>query len=298
MAKPLIYISIGVLVAAGGVGAGIGLVQFLKPTVTTYLVDTVTIDYDLARSEYAKAKGNGDFSSMREDLAVQMGFLRLAEEEQHYSFTIGSTVASIVTQSISNRNVSDGSRHFEESNSEGLVNLHNRMFYTGTTVDTYFGESSDYGSHPKKSYSPDEYREWMGRLPSDPLVYVIAPETLAKENKSGDPDTSISIFEDGYKIELELDPRTAVSAYQKQMQAISDLKYKPTFEFCHLTVYTDANLDLRKMVIHEKYMATTSAGVGSMAEADLTIAYFHNTLPEYGFPNPGDKLPDLPKSVD
>lgn len=297
MNKPLVFTLIGFLIAGAGAGAGLALVHLLKPPVTTYLVDTVEIDYELAKSEFAKAKEAGDFSSMRVDLATQMAYLRFAEEEKHHSMTVGATVASIVTQAISARTIRNGSQYFEESNSQGIVNLYDRMYMEGETIDTYWGESSDYGSHPKVTYGLDEYREKMGRLVAEPLSYIVAPETISKENLSGDQTTGIYKTEDGYTIELELDPRTSVTNYQKQMQTVSDLKYKPTFEFCHLTVLTDTNLDLIKLLIHERYMATTSAGVGSMAEADLTIAYYHNCLPEYGFPNPGDTLPAYPASL-
>lgn len=289
-----------VLVAAAGVGAGIALSRYLKPPVTNYLVDEVEIDLPGAKKAYEQIRDSGgDYSKLRADYAVQMAYQLFYQEEQNSTMGVGYSLASIVKQEIQTRTVKDGNRYFEESNSVGIVNLFDRMFMQGDTTDTYWGSSSDYGSHPKVSYSNDEYKEKMGRYISIGLAYVVAPETIIEDNtKSGDPPNGITKTDEGYRIEIELDPKKAVVNYQKQMQAISNLKYKPDFEYCHITVDTDRNLNLIRMKSHEKYMAVTASDIGSKAEGVLITEYYHNALPEFGFPEPGSKLPDYPASLE
>ena len=292
-------ILIGALTAAAGVAAGLGVALMLKPDVTTYLVDTIEIDYDGIRNRYEAVKKKGDLSLLSATDAAQMTFLLFGEEEQNYSLGVGSSVASIVTQKITARSVKDKTRFFEESNSEGIVNLFDRMYREGDSVKTYWGDDPSYQkqANSPETMTADAYREIMGRTPSESLIYVVAPESLSEKNLSGDPETGVSKTEDGLKIELELDPAKGVANYVKQMKTISNLARYPTFDYCHLTIYTDSNLNLIRFETHEKYFATTSSGVGSSAEGRLHTVYYHNSLPSYGFPEPGDTLPAFPASV-
>ncbi len=298
--KSAIVLAIAATIAIGaGAGAGFGLSKILKPDITEYLVDDVTIDVDGAVSNYETIKkSNKDYSKMEPDQAAQVAFHLFSQEEDNYSIGVGYSLASIVKQVITSRTVKNGNRFFEESNSTGIVNLFDRMFSEGDTTDTYWGGTDDYGSHEKITYSNDEYKEMMGRYISQGLVYVVAPETLLDgATPSGDPENSIAKVETGYKIELELDPVKGVSNYQKQMKTISKLKSYPSFDYCHLTIYTDDDLNLKRFETHEKYIAITESGVGSSAEGRLVTEYYHNTLPEYGFPEPGSVLPEFPESL-
>lgn len=283
----------------GGAAAGFGLSKTLKPDVTEYLTDEVTVDVDGAVRSYQKiSKGDKDYTKLTADQAIQVSFHLFSEEETNYSIGVGYSLASIVKQTITSRTVKDHNRYFEESNSTGIVNLYDRMFSEGPTTDTYWGSNSDYGSHEKVTYSNDEYKDMMGRYISSGLVYVVAPESLLEgAPKSGDPATGISKTSDGYRIEIELDPIKGVTNYQKQMKTISNLASYPVFEYCHLTITTDADLNLIRFETHEKYLAVTKAGIGSTAEGRLVTEYHHNTLPEYGFPEPGSTLPAFPESL-
>ena len=302
-AKKWVYIltrvGVWVGVAGLGVGAGFGLAKFLKPDTTQYIVDELTVDMDSALASYEKAKKAGDYTSMRPDEIVNVAYHLFSQEESNHTMGVGYTLAAIVRQEIQSRTVKDGKRYFEESNSVGIVNLYDRMYMEGDQTLTYWGDNPDYGSHPEKSYSNDEYRSLMGRYISQGLIYILTPKTvlLDKETASGDPPTSIGITNEGFQIEIELDPQLGTSNYQKQMQTISSLKYKPTFEFCHLTFYLDKELNLIKFVTHEKYLATTSGGISSTAEGSLITLYYHEA-PSFGFPAKDAKLPDYPASLE
>ena len=298
--KFIVIMSIaGAVAIGGGIATGVGLSKTFRPDVTEYLTDEVKIDVDTAVRNYEAIKRSSkDYSKMEPDQAVQASFYLFSQEETNYSIGVGYSLASIVKQVITTRSVKDHTNYFEESNSTGIVNLYDRMFCSGDTTDTYWGGDADYGSHTKVTYSNDDYKAMMGRYISVGLVYVVAPETmLTDESKSGDPTSGITKTDDGYKIEIELDPIRGVTNYQKQMKTISNLAGYPSFDYCHLTIYTDADLNLKRFETHEQYLAVTSSGVGSKAEGRLTTEYYHNTLPDYGFPEPGSKLPDFPESL-
>lgn len=292
-------LAIGVTGAVvGGIGVGRLISNKFKPDTTEYLVDEVQIDVEGALNAYEDInKGNKDFTKMAPDQAVQVAFHRFAQEEKNYSIGVGFSLASIVRQDIQARSVKDGDRFFEESNSIGLVNIHDRMFQQGDNVDTYWGEGSDYASHPLKSYSAKDYAAMMGRQVKESLVYIVAPETLSEKSLSGDSLSGIAKTDSGYTIEIELNPVKGVANYQKQMKTISDLAAKPAFDYCHLTIYTDSNLDLIRFETHEQYFAKTKAGVGSIAEGRLHTVYYHNTLPEEGFPSVDSPSYAYPSSI-
>ncbi|MCR5078912.1 MAG: hypothetical protein K6B65_03205 [Bacilli bacterium] len=292
-------LSIGVVGAVvGGIGVGKVVAGTFKPDTTEYLVDEVQVDVESALAAYNDiSKGNKDYTKLSPDQAVQVAFHRFGQEEQNYSIGVGSSLASIVKQTILARSAKNGEECFEESISLGLVNIHDRMFQKGDNIDTYWGEGEDYAAHPKVSYSGTDYALMMGRQVKESLVYIVAPETLNATSLSGDPLSGISKEDDGYKIEIELDPVKGVANYQKQMQTISDLAAKPSFTYCHLTVYTDANLDLKRFETHESYFAKTKAGVGSVAEGRLNTLYYHNTLPEEGFPKVDSPSYNYPESL-
>ena len=297
----ILYGSIGLAVCSAGVAAGIVLAKIVKPDQTQYLVDEVTVDLDAMIASYQRAKKSGDYSNMKPEEIVNVAYHLFSEEECNYSIGVGYTIATLggVRQDIQSRTVKSGNRYFEESNSCGMVNIYDRMFMEGGSTDTYWGSSPNYGSHEKKTYSNDEYKEMMGRYISSGLIYIVAEGSLQEGPPlSGDPPTGVTKTSEGYTVEIELNPQKGVTNYQKQMKSISSLKFLPPFEFCHLTFYLDEGLNLQKFVTHEKYTATTSAGFGSPAEGTLTTRYYHNTLPEYGFPEPNSELPAYPTSLE
>lgn len=302
--EPRAFLYPTLIVAAIGTGllAGFEVAQMLKPD--TYQFEAGTANYKpdvtaiMAKVDKASKSGTPYGTALAPEEMTVAAFTLFAEKENSWSQGVGYTQAAMVKQVIQTTTVRDKDRYFEESISSGLVNIHDRMFRQGDTTKTYWGEKDDYASHPEKSMSNTEYAELMGRNVADPLVYLVSPATLLSgASKSGDKETGIYQSGEQYVVELELDPKTAILQYQCQMQAISSLKYKPTFDYCHLTVTLDKNLTLQKMVSHEKYFATTSAGIGSSCEGRLVTVYHHES-PSFGFPEVGSKIADYPESLE
>ena len=303
VAKAFYWPSVALIAILGGGITGFKVVEMFRPTVTEYVVsgDGYEADIDTAMKKYEAAKGNGDFAkSLTVDEMINVSYHLFEQEENTWSQGVGSSVAAgLVNQGIFSTTVHMGERFFEESNSaSNVVALYDRMYQTGDTTTTYWGGDPNYAGHPKQEYPNDEYKQMMGRYVSTALVFVVSPKTLLLDEttSSGQPKTGIYETEQGYVVEAELDRRYGVMNYQKQMKTISNLKYKPEFRYCHITVEMDKDLTLRRMVTHEYYTAVTAAGLGSDAVGSLTTVY-HHEAPPFGFPEVGDPVAPYPASL-
>ena len=282
-----------------GLVTGFVLLRMLKPDAVEYVgsADAYEMDVEAAMTKYEKVKSKGNLhTALTPEEMIAVGYAKFAKEEANYSVGVGYTQAAMVRQSITSRTVKMGERFFEESNSEGMINIHDRMFQEGDSTVKYWGATEDYASNPVVTISNEDYKKEMGRNVSDPLSYTVSPATLIASSPVGDPDNGIYQENGGYRVEVNLDPIYGVTKYQCQMQSISSLKLKPEFEYVHLTVTLDEDCNLIKMATHEKYFATTNFGVGSNAEGRLVTAYYHEA-PSFGFPSPGSILPDFPSSL-
>ena len=282
-----------------GLATGFVLLKTLKPDAVEYVVDGGEYEMDVkaAMTKYEKVKGKGSYAtSLTPEEIIAVGYAKFGEEKQTYSVGVGYTQAAMVRQSITTRTVRMDDRYFEESNSEGMINIHDRMFQEGDSTTKYWGASDDYGSNAPVTVDNETYKKEMGRYVSEALVYTVSPATLIERSPVGDPDNGVFEEGGGYRVEVNLDPITGVTKYQCQMQCISSLKLKPEFEYAHLTVTLDADLNLISMATHEKYFATTNFGVGSNAEGRLVTRYYHEA-PSFGFPSPGSTLPAFPASL-
>lgn len=297
--SPLVFWSVFLAATIGlGAGAGFGMTKLLKPDSIQYIVDEdqYTIDMEATRKKYQAAKSSKSFASLTPEEMINIGYDLFAKDENNYTVGVGYTQAAMVRQIIQTRSVKMGERFFEESNSIGMVNLYDRMFQEGDNTVKYWGSTPDYGSNQPETVSNADYRIAMGRNVSDSLVYIVSEKTKIETPSPGDPPNGIYQENGNYRVEITLDPTTSVARYQCQMQTISNLKYKPTFDFVHLSVVLDADLNLIKMTTHEKYFATISSGLGSTGEGSLTTMYYHEA-PSYGFPSVNSKLPDFPDSL-
>lgn len=303
LSKSFYWPTVVMLAIVGGGTAGFEVVQIFKPTATEYIVDGngYLPNVEAAMEKYEKAKANGDYAeAMTVDEMINVAYRLFGEEDETWSQGVGASIAAgFVTQGIQTTTVHSFERYFEESNSfSNIIQIYDRMFQEGDTTSTYWGNSTDYGSHPRKDYSNEEYKKLMGRNVSEGLVYVVSPATmlLDEDTPSGKPQTGIYETADGYVLEAELHKRYGVMNYQCQMQTISDLKYKPQFQFCHITVTVDKNLNLVRMETFEHYTAVTSAEFGSDAEGSLVTVYHHEPAP-FGFPEVGGTVAPYPASL-
>ena len=193
------------------------------------------------------------------------------------SFTFG-IADTIVKQDIRGCSIKNGDRYFEESISKSsMVSLANRMIQEGKNANVSL-YSADKGSieisdiSPQAEYSnsnltdftSDDYKATYGKTLDEMFIYIISEQTV--EN----PVTEKK--EDGYVIDVDLDPDLGTVKYKKQMVNVSDLDAKPKFEVVHLTFHLDKDLRLKKLSVNEKY--TARKVVDAKINGILEIYYF------------------------
>lgn len=245
---------------------------------------------DNSRSEAAISENSSsseiDYSLIYEAHEMVNVALEKYKSEEHYcAVAVGNTQALMVNQGIFALHIKNGGRYFEESISRGMVNVFDRMWEEGDSTTTRWGDHNDYSSMEEKAMSNDEYAAIMGRKVSDLSSYIVNADTvLFNESKSGKETTSITKTETGYTVELELDPDKATENYKTQMQTISSLYEKPSFEYCHLTFYLNESLYPLSSISYEKYYARMNWILGSDCEGRLETKYQwgkETTIPEF-----------------
>ena len=285
-----------------GGGAGFVVATTLKPPSYQFIANTDAYEPDLAAAyaKYEAAKGKDLSQSMTVDEMINVAYVKFGQEEQTYSRGVGIAKAmGLVDQYIWSTTVADKGKYFEESISlSSFVKIYDRMYEEGETVTTYWGDDDHFANHPKVEMSRDEYKEAMGRYVSEALIYVVSDKTLLTDasTKSGQRATGIYKEDGHYVLEAELSPKLGTIRYKKQMKTISDLASQPQFDYCHIKVTTDEDLNLIRMDTYESYTAVTQMGVGSGVVGGLSTVYYHE-LPSFGFPEPGAILPEYPSSI-
>ena len=257
-------------------------------------------DLEAAYAKYEANKGSDLTQELTVDEMINVAFLKFQQEDQTWSRSVGKALAmGFVEQKIWTTTVADNGRYFEESlSSSPFFTMCDRMFEEGDTVTTYYGADTDYLNHPKVEMNRDDYRETMGHYVSELLFFTVSEKTLIHSPDPASKQRQTGAYKDGDRIviEAELDPKHGTMRHQKQMKTISDLAYYPPFDYCHLTVTVDKDLNLIKMQSFESYIATMKSGISSPVAGDLTTAYYHEAAP-FGFPEPDSILPDYPDSI-
>ena len=275
----VVYSVAGLLAISLGIGAGLGAASLLKGGVNVDYADidgdSLTDDLDALMAKYEKTDEADYLSTFQPYEMANIANSLFMEQENYCSVAVGSSKASIVTQGIYGLHMRSGDTYFEESISNGMVNLYDRMWEEGDTTTIRWGSTSDYASMTPESMSNEDYVTKMGRKVSDFSSYIVSSKTtLIDTSNSGLSVTSAEKTEDGgYKVELELDTVKSVVNYVTQMQTISNLASKPSFVYCHLTYYLDAQLRPISSTSYERYYAKTSSGIGSYCEGSLTSKY-------------------------
>lgn len=306
--RTIISLSI-ISVTAIGLGLGAGfflhnqiaggtLADYNNVNATDYVDDNTNL-----LNEYAKVKkAGGDYLSayQKEPYKVANIAYGLYSKETHlFAQGIGSGTAKMfgmaIVQQIRSTVIRDNDNYFEESCScSKVVNLADRMYQSGDSVVRNEGKVKDSNAEIPESftkattYTLPEYRQAMGRLLSDPCIYLISSKTtFLDETATSGVKTSFSKNESGYALELELDPAHSVINYVRQMQTISSLVSPPAFTYVHLSLSLDKDLNPLAMETHEYYYAAVSTAAGSYVEGRLRTVYQSGgnyTIPELNNP--------------
>ena len=277
---------VGTIAIGLGVGAGFLIYNYAAnfggADYSGVNVAALTDDIGKAKAKFEVAKSSGQplEEALKPYEMVNLALDKFSAYESTKTIGLGSALSVGITQIIQSIQIKNGEQYFEESNStSSVVKLYDRMYQEGDTTTTYWGESSDYASHEKKTYTNEEYADFMGRNVSETMVYVISSKTSISDEAKVQSKKGASRIEktsDGYTVDLELKPGKAVVNYVKQMKNISGLTGYPSFYYCHLTFHLNSDLLPIDFTSYEKYNATkASVPMPVDIEGSLTTYFYY-----------------------
>lgn len=260
----------------GGVAAGIVINKFFigkRTDYSKYNADDIKEANDVGLLMEKYKVDDTDYSLTYTPWEIfNVSFALFSSHEYSSSLTIGNADAGIVQQSIRNATIRNKDRYFEEALSKSsMVAVANRTYLNeDSSIYLYRGqtESATIAKYEKVHYefTTEVYSEAFGKIPSRPSIYIVNKKTVIKK------ECSTIKNENGYQVNLKLNPNTGVLDYVKQMKSISNLNDFPSFYYVNLTLYTDDQLLVKSMSIEEKYFAAMG-GVGTDITARLDITY-------------------------
>lgn len=262
---------------AGGVVSGIVISKFFigKTTDYTNIDANALVEKNTTKlTKYEDCiKNNTEFLEVLKPYEmVNIGYELFSKYEHSKSITIGNAVAAVVNQSIRASSFRNGNEYLEESISKSnFVSLAARTYlHEDTNLEFLDGSatSSNTASWPDEHYNftTEEYADAFGKTPSTPLIYIVGKKTIISSG------CSATKTDNGYRVELTLNPVNSVVNYVKQMKSLSKLADYPSFESVHTVFYLNNDLLVNKLEVEEKYYAKTG-GVGADITANLTIYY-------------------------
>ena len=257
--SPFIYWPTLVLASIGlGIGAGFLLHGIFKKPIEVVITDRAHYlpDMDAIMTHYESVKSSSnDFTELEPCEAINVAYKLFENLSKTRSIGVGKVNSLGMKQDIFTATVHIDHRYMEESISKGIINIYDRMYEEGDTTTRYWGNKSDYTQDTPSTLSNAEYEQLMGRRVSRSLIYIVSSKTMSNKDLSGLGLSKITKNDKGYKVEVELNPITGVIDYQKQMQNISELAAAPSFDYCHLSIQTDHDLNLLYSQADERYYA-------------------------------------------
>ena len=298
MKRVFIYLIIVASAATIGTGVGFAGKKLFGPVNNIY--DTSGLKIDAAQivkkiDSYTGSKEKVDAFSTGEVLNYAMEKFRTCENCCSFTFGVANAKAPIVgnvPQAIRSCLIKNNDKYFEESISKSsMVSLANRMFQSGieSNVDFYSsvgsidildnGASSEYSESSVEEYSSNAYKEKFGKTLDEMFIYFISDDTILNSN--------IEKNDNGYVINVELDPISSTANYKNQMYNISGLSGLPEFKNVNLAFTLSKELKLNKLSINENYTAK-KLGIDADTNGVIDIYYYSD---EY------IKIPELNESV-
>ena len=287
MKTGIIYISIVASALSIGVAGGIVAKKILGGEETVYVGDANSLEIDMValNKKYETYSGKTPEKDFSVAELINISFEKYRNCEYSYSFNVG-VANTVVSQSVRNFQIRNGNEYFEESISRSsMVKLANRMTQSGKdgNITLYSGsatsdETANYGSSGKE-YSQEEYENYLGKTLDAMFIYVISDNTVL--------DGNVDKTDDGYQIELKLDPELSTYRYKRQMKNISNLDNLPSFDSVKLTYQVDKDLMLKTCHIDETYKATMGMTVTIVNDFNI---YYH--------PNEKMEIPSLNEMLD
>lgn len=214
------------------------------------------------------------------------------DENKYLTVGFGSTITSVlglfdVNVTISNSLIKIGDKSYEESISFAdnfiakALAQSKRDYDNSDKIISWSGQAESDQYHAKYNSSVDfareDYINTVGKLPEDPFMYDIVPETILNTSKSE------NLKSGGFKITFDLNPKLSTLRYSKRMKHISG-KCPDEFSNVNIVFITDSELNLLESEVNEDYTMTSFPTHGN-----LKTKYIRNDVPN---------IPEINESFD
>ncbi len=269
-----LYILVGVLVVAVGVVIGFfsGQAAF-NPSVdyASYNIYDLDDDYEALYNNY---KANPDISAYNPYQIADIALYQYEQEENHYSEVYGDVDAAM-NQTTHGIYIKNGDNLFAETistSSLSAVETAVRQYedYANGSVVEYSGKpTSSYAASFNETgttYTEDEFIDHFGRSLTRATAHIISSQTVTS--------SKLTEIEDGYSVEVHLDPIKGVVRYVRQMAVYGDLSNLPVFSDVYVTFDLDNDLNLVYAEYHEEYRVKI-VGINFNCTG-VTREYFHS----------------------
>ncbi len=270
----VLYVLIGVVVVAAAAVAGFFAGEaWFNPSVNYDSYDIYKLDDDYAKL-YEKYEANPDVSAYKPYEIADIALYQYEQEENHYSEVVGDVNAAM-NQKTHAIYAKAGDNLFAETiSTSSLSAVENavRQYedYAGGSVVEYTGKpSGDYTASFNEvgtTYSEDEFIDHFGRSLTRATAHIISSQTVTS--------STLTETEDGYSIEVHLDPIKGVVRYVRQMAVYGNLSNLPVFSDVYVTFDVDSDLNLVYAEYHEEYRVKI-VGINFNAKG-VTREYFHS----------------------
>lgn len=201
---------------------------------------------------------------------VNISLEKFKEHDYISSTTVGNVKSVGLDQRVRASTIKDKNNYFMENISYGLVKTAKRFYQKDNLIKTYDGsdidvETANWNEEDAESLSLEKHEEKWGKTLNRPNIYIISSKTVLETSKIEKRDS-------GYVVSLNLHPQYSVLRYVRQMVSISPIT-NPVFESITLTMNLNKNLDLKSMVVDEKYTVTMIIPISSVGHIEESYTY-------------------------
>lgn len=174
-------------------------------------------------------------------------------EDYTYSEVDCSSIAVGITQITRSKTIKNIDSYYNESiSSSSFKKIAKRFYENNDQIDYYDGNLNEdsngyFGTYlDYTTLSENDYLTKWGKTINNPISYIISSKTVLD-------DSTIKKTADGYQIYLNLHPIYSTLLYAKQMSMMSGLNDAPEFDYVHITLNIDQNLNLTNSQTKEAY---------------------------------------------
>lgn len=143
---------------------------------------------------------------------------------------------------------------------------------TGTAVSSKTMKDDKWSDEIDRQYdTKDAYEADAGKTPDNPFLYSIDEDTILS-------DSTVTKIENGYSIDINLDPSLGTARYKLRMNYLSGKT--PKFKSVQLNFITDESLHFISSTVKESYAVPVEILGYVDTVGNLTTAFYYDNVPD------------------